>query len=172
MAKRSFFSEFTQELDPLTRLWILRILMRLKVNTRFIRRNDFADDDIATSLGLGKWVDSDTREFNPVAIRAELSAIHEKAEATCSKARPSAAMGKNIKRLAKMLELTPVDCRILEFVVLIHNDEALDNAADWIGQLTTTKVIRALARILDLPPRRVADSLSPEGVDFHPELSH
>lgn len=164
MAKRSFLSEFTQELDPLTRLWILRILIRLKVNTRFIRRNDFADDDIATSLGLGKWVDSDTREFNPVAIRAELSAIHEKAEATCSKARPSAAMAKNIKRLAKMLELTPVDCRILEFVVLIHNDEALDNVADWIGQLTTTKVIRALARILDLPPRRVADSLSPEGI--------
>ena len=164
MAKRSFFSEFNQELDPLTRLWILRILMRLKVSTRFIRRNDFLDDDIATSLGLGKWVDSDTREFNPAAVRAELSAIHEKSEATCDKARPSAAMARNIKRLAKMLELTPVDCRILVFVVLIHNDEALDNAADWIGPLTTTKVIRALARVLDLPSRRVADSLSPQGI--------
>ncbi|RYG99303.1 MAG: AAA family ATPase, partial [Alphaproteobacteria bacterium] len=164
MARRLFFSEFTEELDPLTRLWILRILVRLKVNTKFVRRSDFMDDDIATALGLGKWVDRDTREFNPAAIRAELSAIHEKAEATCDKARPSAAMAKNIKRLAKMLELTSVDCRILEFVVLIHNDEALDNAADWIGQLTTTKVIRALARILDLPPRRVADSLSPQGI--------
>ena len=164
MAKRSFFSEFNQELDPLTRLWILRILMRLKVHTRFIRRTDFLDDDIATLLGLGKWVDSDTREFNPAAIRAELSAMHERLEATCDKARPTAAMARNIKRLAKMLELTLEDCRILEFVVLIHNDEALDNAADWIGQMTTTKVIRALARILDLPPRRVADSLSPQGI--------
>ena len=75
MAKRSFFSNFNQDLDPLPRLWILRILMRLKAHTRFIRSDDFMDDDIATAIGLGKWVDSDTREFNRVAVRAELSAM-------------------------------------------------------------------------------------------------
>lgn len=164
MFKPRFFSDSNPELDPLPRLWILRILMRLKAHRRFIRRSDFADDDIATALGFGKWVDSETREFDPQAVKAELSAMHERIEATCNKARPPAAMARNIKRLAKMLELTPEDCRILEFVVLIHNEEALDNAADWLGQLTTTKVTRALARILDLPPRRVADSLSPQGI--------
>lgn len=164
MAKRSFFSNFNQDLDPLPRLWILRILMRLKAHTRFIRSDDFMDDDIATAIGLGKWVDSDTREFNRVAVRAELSAMHEKVEASCGKARPSAAMARNIKQLSRMLELTKEDCRILEFVVLIHNEEVLDNVADWLGQLTTTKVIQALARILDLPTRRVADCLSPQGL--------
>ena len=39
-------------------------------------------------------------------------------------------MKKNIKPLAKMLELTPEDCRSLELAVLIHIEEAPDNVAD------------------------------------------
>lgn len=82
---------------------------------------------------------------------AELAARHQGAEAKRASTRSPAILARNVKRLAKMLELTPVDCRVLEFAVLISNEEILDNVCDLLGHsLTTTRVIRVLSRLLDL----------------------
>lgn len=164
MPDPDFISNPDIKLSPLPRLWILRILVRLSAHRKFVRRRDFADDTIATALGFENWIDNESKTFDPNAIRARLRTLCDRAEAGRHKTRPPAVMARNVQRLANMLELTPEDCRILEFVVLIHNEEFLDNAADWLGSLTTTKAIRALARILDLPQRKVAERLSPQGI--------
>lgn len=164
MFKRGSPIDPNEALGPLPRLWVLRTLMKLKAHQRFIRRGGFVDDDIATALGLGKWLDSTVKEFDSAAVRAHLTTLHERMEAKSEKWRPPAAMARNIRQLALLLDLSPDDCRILEFAVLLHTEEALDNVTDWLGQLTTAKAARVLARILDLPPRRVADALSSQGI--------
>ncbi|HRP72767.1 MAG TPA: AAA family ATPase, partial [Luteimonas sp.] len=149
---------------PLLRLWILRILVPLKGHRKFVRRGDFADDDIAIALGFGKWIDVGRNEFDAKSIRAALVAQHAKAEHARDRARAPATLARNVKRVAKLLDLTPADCRILEFVVLLHNEDLLDNVADWLGSLVTSKVHSALARILCLPVRQVVDALAPRGI--------
>ena len=157
--------EPAQRLSPLLRLWILRLLMGMNCHRKFVRFRDFADDDIAAALGLRKFISPVSGSFDRKSVMAELAARHQGAEAKRASTRPPAILARNVKRLAKMLELTPVDCRVLEFAVLISNEEILDNVCDLLGHsLTTTRVIRVLSRLLDLPADRVAESLSPQGL--------
>ena len=155
----------TPKPNPLLRLWILRLLMRMNCHRKFVRFRDFADDDIAAALGFRKFISLVPGCFDRKGVMADLSDRYQGAEARRARTRPPAVLARNVKRLAKMLELTPVDCRVLEFAVLINNEEVLDNACDWLGHsLTTTRAIRALSRILDLPVQRVAETLSPQGL--------
>lgn len=154
-----------QRLNPLLRLWILRLLMRMNCHRKFVRFRDFADDDTAAALGFRKFISLVPGSFDRSGVMADLSARHHGAEANRARTRPPAILARNVKRLAKMLELSPEDCRVLEFAVMINNEELLDNACDWLGHsITTTQAIRALSRILDLPVRPVADALSPQGL--------
>lgn len=154
-----------RRLDPLLRLWILRLLMRMNCHRKFVRGQEFTDDDIAAALGFRKVMSLMPERFDQNSFMVDLDARFRRAEAKGAKTRPPAVLARNIKRLATMLELTPQDCRVLEFAVLINNEEVLDNACDWLGHsLTTTRVIRALSRILDLPAGRVAQALSPQGL--------
>lgn len=153
------------QIDPLIRLWVLRMLIRLKCHRRFVRRSDFMNDDLATSFGFGKYVDYEADSFDRNAILADLRAQHEHAEAKASRTRPPVTLARNVKRLAKMLELTEEDCRILEFAVLINNEDSLDNACDWLGSsVTTTSAVRSLSKILNLPIKQVSDALAPQGL--------
>ncbi len=163
MFEPGYFSNPNPKLSPLIRLWVLRILVRLHAQRRFVRSHGFENDDIAAALGFGSLVDEPGR-FDADRVRARIRAMHVRAERNVTKIQPSAVMVRNIEKLAKMLELSPADCSILAFAVLIHVEESLDNAADWLGQLSTTKMIRALARILDLPSRTVMASLGPQGI--------
>jgi transitional endoplasmic reticulum ATPase len=151
--------------NPLVRLWILRLLVRMNCYRAFVRSRDFSDDDIATALGFGRLVNLESDEFSRKTVMANLRAQHERAEAERSKARPPVILARNVKRLAKLLELTPDDCRVLEFAVVINNDATLDNACDLLGHsLSTPVMIRALSRILDLPLKRVEAVVNPNGI--------
>ena len=152
------------QIDPLIRLWVLRMLIRLKFHRRFVRRSDFMNDDLAISFGFGKYVNYEADSFDRNAILAELRAQHGHAEANAAKTRPPLMLARNVKQLAKMLELTEEDCRILEFAVLINNEDSLDNACDWLGSsVTTTSAVRSLSKILNLPIKQVSDALAPQG---------
>lgn len=153
------------KLNSLLRLWILRILVRMNGHRTFVRGRDFSDDDIASALGFGRLISLESDEFSRRTIVVNLRAQHERAETGRSKARPPAVLARNVKRLAKLLDLTPEDCRVLEFAVMINNDATLDNACDLLGHsLSTPSMIRVLARILDLPVKRVEAVVSPVGI--------
>lgn len=152
------------KLNPLLKLWVLRLLVDLNCHRQFVRAVDFSHDDIAISLGFERLVRLEST-LSRKAIVKVLRTQHARAEANSARTRPPAILSRNIGRLAKLLELTPEECRVLEFAVMINNEEVLDNAGDWLGHsLTTTGVQRALSRILDLPTRRIAEVLSPHGL--------
>mgnify|MGYP001185090188 CR=1 FL=1 len=76
------------QIDPLIRLWILRMLIRLKCHRSFVGRKDFLDDDLATALGFGKYVDLEADDFDRNEILSGLRSQHEQAEAKASRTRP------------------------------------------------------------------------------------
>lgn len=157
--------EVSQKLYPLLRLWILRLLMRMRGHRKFVSFRGLADDDIAVALGLRKHVSLVSDRFDRTGVMDELNAKHQAAEARRDRTRAPAVLARNVTRLGTMLELTPTDCRILEFAVLVNQEEMLDNACDWLGHsLSTTQVVRALSRLLELSEHRVAQSLSPQGL--------
>lgn len=149
---------------PLVRLWILRILMCAGGHSRFIRRGSTSNDDVAGALGLPTSDTDDDAPYDPTAIRRQLRTMHERAERGAAKNRLPGVMAGNLDRLAGMLGLTEADRRLLAFTCLLHVEDALDGAADTLGSINTTRVIRTLARILDLPTDAVAKALGPQGL--------
>jgi AAA+ superfamily predicted ATPase len=149
---------------PIVELWVMRMLVPLGAHRAFITRTEFSDESVAEKLGLGHWIDAPDREFDPKAIRIALRERHRQLEQSCCDITMPACLNSNIERLVSLMGLSEIDRRILEFTVLIHTDRLLDDAADLIGILTSAKVCRALAGILNLPVNAVRSALSMQGV--------
>lgn len=151
------------EIDPIVRLWLLRMLVLLGAHKEFINIDSFKCDIVAESLGLTKYVDLSRDEFDQVAVKNDLKRLHLEAERKISSLNFSGVFKKNIDRLAKLVDLDYTDCRILEFAILIHIESMLDDVADWLGKLSTRKVYKALSVILRIPEKDVIKSLSVTG---------
>lgn len=159
--RRSRPASNSTDIEPIVHLWLLRILVRLSGHRHFVHRESFEDDSIAEALGLGHWVKPDEREFQPRMVLAELRKLHRQAEDEGRvKARVPKYLSDNIRRLSDLVGLSQTDCRILEFAVLINSERALDDAANWLGTLSSAKVFQALAVILDLPESSIRGALN------------
>lgn len=150
--------------SPLIRLWILRILVCAGGHDRFVRRHELGNADVAQALGLPTSEDDEGTAYDSTAARRRLRAMHARAERSADKVRLPRVMSGNVERLTAMLGLTEADRRLLAFTCLLHVDDALDGATVMLGGINTARVIRTLARVLDLPTDAVARSLGPQGL--------
>ncbi len=171
-------------LDPISRLWMLRILVLLRGDQKFIQTNGFRDDAIAVAIDLGHWVDpsqsevpdflrrsqksanadGDNPEFDVKRVFNELKQLHRRAEQLWPNISVPAILGDNVTRLSKLVGLGTNDCRILEFAIAIHCERLLKETADLLGELSSSKLFYALSVILDLPEAEVQRSLAPQGI--------
>ena len=165
------------EPDSIIHLWILRILMLLGGHREFIHSHGFNDDTLAQTLGLKSWIDSSEcalaiprflqpqgsdesdSDFNVKKVLSDLRRLHQQAEKKARTAIPP-CLQHNIRQLTVLVGLSQTDCRLLEFAVLINNERLLDNSADWLGQLSTVKLLHVLSVILGLPESEIRISLS------------
>ncbi len=161
---RSLIRSIEPDVAPIVRLWILRMLVPLGAHRAFIRRHDFGNDAIANIMGLGRWVEPSSRDFDARAARCLLFRRHQTAERGSKSLTVQACLSGNMQRLQQLVGLSEVDYRILEFAVLIHTERLLDDVADFLGAISTNKVIHALSVVLDLPERDIRASLSPQGI--------
>ncbi len=160
----------SSDIEPIIHLWVLRILVVLGGHAGLVDRFEFNDDALAERIGLGRWVSLSPPDFDRRKVQADLSALHRRAEQKQRSAMVGPLLRRNIERLATLVSLSDAACRILEFAVLIHNESLLNDAADYLGQLSTLKVCRALAVILNLPETEVRASLSTHGLLAHSGL--
>jgi hypothetical protein len=151
------------DLPPLIRLWMLRILVTMNAHRQFIDEHGFSNDAVASALGLGHWIDPDDREFQPKEVRKELRQLHARAERELRGALAPAHVRANIARLEPLAGLSEVDARVLEFAVLIRSERLLEDTADWLGYLSSQKVIDVLAILLGIAPQEVRSSLGANG---------
>ena len=155
-----------QKLSPIVHLWLLRLLVPLGCQRVFIDRHDFRDNAVADIVGLGDWIDSEFREFKPKAVRLELRQIHKDAEQKWRDAELPSSLRGNIARLSKLVGLSDTDCRILEFAAMIQNEQVLNDAADWLGQLSSVKMFHALSVLLAIPESAIRSSLSAQSLSL------
>ncbi len=151
-------------LSPIVRLWILRLLFQLGLHRHFILKHDFNSDALAEALDLHEWIQPGPKEFNVLAVRRQVRNLYEAMEANASAITVPDQLADNIARLQTLIGLSHIDCRILEFAVLIHSERLLDDLADCLGNLSTAKVCHVLSVVLDVPERDVRAALSTQGI--------
>lgn len=165
MARRLSCHTATEgDIDPVIRLWLLRILVPLGGYRQFLCPHGFNNDALAEAIGLRHWLDPSRNDFDQKAVLSELRLLHQQAERQWAKAPLPARLRRNVGQISALVGLNTVDCRILEFAVTIHNERLLDDTADYLGQLSSVKVFHALSVILNLPEREVRASLGRDGI--------
>ncbi|MEW6558954.1 MAG: ATP-binding protein [Pseudomonadota bacterium] len=169
MRRHSDFDEKIQgfsgePLTPIVQLWVLRILVRLEGLERLLRES-LSVHPLLESLGV-RLADIDDDETQPRlqrTLKRQLKPLWERAERNAGKSAVPAALADNVGRLADLVHLSDAECRILEFVCLLHTVRELDDTADALGSLTTSKVLTLLPHILGLTADAVKQALSPKG---------
>jgi len=152
------------DVPALVRLWLLRLLVPLGGHREFIYENGFRNDALAEALGLAESADPFGSDLNPKAVRTKLRQLHTAAERKARTAVAPACLGANVARLSRLVGMSEVDCRVLEFTVLIQTERLLDDTADLIGQLTSLKTSHVLSVLLDLPEPEIRTALNPQGL--------
>ena len=149
---------------PIVQLWILRILIKSDGYRTFITEHGFANDALAEILGLGQWIDPETKDFDLKAVRIALRKRHENAERELDGERSPDYLGANLVRIAALVGLSDTDCRVLEFATMIQHEQLLDDAADYLGHLSSAKTVSVLALILNLPEAELRACLGVNGI--------
>lgn len=186
--RRSQSFEGQDDTPAVFRLWLLRLLVPLGGQREFIQPHGFNSDAIAIVIGLGHWIDTeidlwpDTPDqqdrigvrdedgerlpgsYDPKRVRAELRRLHRDAEGAKQGLRLPRALRTNLDRLAALVGLSPLDVRVLEFTVMIHSDGLLLEASEWIGHLSTGKLVHSMAVVLDVPEDLLRDALATKSV--------
>ncbi|MBU0500549.1 MAG: AAA family ATPase [Gammaproteobacteria bacterium] len=159
---RRRFKTPSQGIEPIVRLWLLRMLVPLEAHRGFVDSDELHSDALAREIGLGDWVDG-SKAFDYDGIRAELRQRHQEAEDDQANAPLPPILRKNIERFAKLVGLSVADRQILAFAVFIHSEEMLDDVGGWLGGLSTLKLCQVLAVLLDLTKKAVEAALAPQG---------
>lgn len=148
-------------LEPVVRLWMLRVLVAMRGLRRFIRESP-AEERVLQNLG----VDVEPLLGQPVEGRLaiamkSLQPLWEQAEQ--HPATLPTRLAANLDQLASLLGLNDVEAEIVGFAVLLQTVGDLDDVVDALGYLSAAKVYRVLARILGLPEASVKTALQPSG---------
>lgn len=164
--RRIRYSGHCTQLDSIVVLWLLRMLVPLEGQREFLHANGFSNDSLAETLGLGHWIDPEKGDFDLKAVRSELRSLHQKAEKQSTNAVMTLppCLQHNVAQLSALVGLSPTDCRVLEFAVTLNNERLLDDTADWLGPLSSSKVFHALSIILAIPEHDIRRSLSAQGI--------
>lgn len=146
--------------DPLVRLWLLRIIVPLGGHRDFLDGRGFSHDVLAHAFGISQYVESNDK----TAALTHLRHLHQQAEQQADTLMLPLLLQENLRRLSSVVELSNRDTAILAFTVMLQSERLLDDAADWLGNLSSVKLFRSLSIILDLPESDVRQALAVDGV--------
>lgn len=159
-----YSSRSTNEITPLVRLWLLRLLVPLNLHGSLIQKENFSNDLIAEKIGLAEQTDVPDVDYNPKDLRAKLRKLHQEAEHDLISEKPPEYLVKNMAKLRSLVNLSETDCRIVEFAVMLRTDSFLQETSDWLGEVTSAKVINTLSVVLGLPESEVRASLNGKAI--------
>jgi len=153
--------ELDQDVTEKITFWILKIIIEMGGHKRFIDSdNDFEHEDMATYLGLEKYVEFDFDDFNRteplLLLKKRLKALRKKAPFSSSD-----LLRQNIEKLSELILLTPYEKQVLEFVILLKQYDMLENALGMLGgELNTSRAKRILNILLEIPIEAINEMFS------------
>ncbi|MGH8279999.1 MAG: AAA family ATPase [Gammaproteobacteria bacterium] len=137
-------------------LWALRILVRLHGVQRF-KSSIMDEEEFLRIVGVGDYEETPPLRKLKRLLRRRLAVFEARAP------RRLGVLRKNLRMLAPSLKLTPTDCAILAFSVILCQTGWLQEAASSLGELDTRGMEPALATILALPERDIHAALASTG---------
>ena len=155
-------SKLDSEIPPFIRLWLLRILVPLGGHRKFIQSTGFYDDDLAEALDLGGWIEPTDGEFDSSGARSELRRLYRTAETRHLPDGKPILLHGNLERLGEIVGLDAASRQILEFVILMETDWALNSVAGMIEGVSGLEAIKVLSVILNLPDAEVKRAVGPQ----------
>ncbi len=161
MPHRRFLRTGTDETPDLVKLWVLRLLVPLGGSRKFIKQFGIQGDALADILGLHDWDGDSATEYRKA--HAHLRQAHLAAEQELRAATSPEELSWNVAQLARLLDLSPTDCKVLEFAVFLHSEPLLAEAADLLGALPSAKAFRVVSVVLDIPESEIRCALSGQG---------
>ena len=177
MHRRNSFNKTwdSTRVEPPVRLWLLRLLVPMGVGKNsFSTGNKFDYElgeyffhSLAEAFDTEKeWYTKSNNRIDPKKAYNCLHKLYVTEEKNPGKAKAPRILAANVERLSKVAGLSPTDCRILEFAVLLYSDEMLDEVCSQFGELTLAKLFRVLSKLLDLPVTDIRRALSKKGSLF------
>jgi transitional endoplasmic reticulum ATPase len=150
-----------QDLPNIVRYWILRLLVELKVDQHFIKRHGFRDDDIASQIGLGEYVNDDfDSDIEPTKMRKILRKMYRDAQRNPGTV--PEVLTANVERIADLVNLNPVESRLFEFAILMRAYPALKEMCEKPSNLRRKQLADRMATLLDLPRQATWDAFQPD----------
>lgn len=152
------------EVEPIVLLWVMRVLVPLGAHRTLLKdAHCLLDEALAEAVGLAQWFDPACEDFNVNTVRAELLTRHQEIEAQYGHVSVPETLRANVEGVASLVGLDATACRVLEFAVMLHSERLLDEVSELLGQLSTSKVWRALSVILDESEKNIRVALGSEG---------
>ena len=147
----------SQNLPDLYRLWLLRMLVPLGAHRCWLTKVGINDDNIALALGLEHWLDYSCQDFDREARLKELRQLHTEFETASISREVPEILAENVAHLARILNLEPAECRVLEFAIVLHDCTILGELDFPNRSTSSASLIIKIATILDLPEHVVRE---------------
>ncbi|OYZ56390.1 MAG: AAA family ATPase, partial [Sulfuricurvum sp. 24-42-5] len=138
--------------------WMLTMIVKLGGHKEFISDRHMSYDDLIEFFGLESYRDDYDRDDRPVIIKA-LNDLKHTIDAINPKT-SCVILEKNINKLCKIIELTPVEIDVFRFCIYLHYYELLENAARLLNDMTSDKFEYCLSVILGHPRKVVKEVFS------------
>jgi len=140
--------------------WILRILFRLGAHKQFITQHGISSQSLADYLHLTYEHSFSFSQQDQHLLLRELRKYYQDVEQHNSLTQNSIFQSA-VNRFATRIGLNSAEKSILEFTLQLHQERLLDDVTEWLGPLTSAKVYRVLAVILDMTEIDIRDALGP-----------
>ena len=157
-------------MEPLVQLWLLRLLIRRGLFKKHYcnNRSHYSDDELVFSLADTFAIDMEScmledDDIDYKEVLKRLEKLYVNAEKKSKLATTPKCLAGNVRCLSALAGLSATDCRILEFAILIHTEEALEKVSALLGDLVSKQVFNVLSVLLDLPQPEVRNSLGKKG---------
>ena len=173
--KKNYLEEPT---PAVVRLWALRFIVKLGA-WKVVFNKHHLNRDMLARLGVKGQFDRPLSRGDIRNIQEMLENELRKAEKRKKQAKIPKILAANSRRLAELIGLRPNDRRLLEFFVLLHTEETLEETFDSVSDWSTNRLSKALSKILNIPLAEVRKSLRSRGhlfssgvlnMDSHPRM--
>ena len=138
----------------------LRLMIKLQGHRQLLSRHGIEDEEVARSLGLGEWLDTDT--YDRQNLQRQLRRNADRFAEAGYKLDYPEPLGANLKALARMLGLNTVDFQVLGLCALVHSDSLLSRCIGLYGGIDNRRLVSTLGLLLQLPARDIQMALSKE----------
>ncbi len=150
------------EYKDIVTIWMLKAMLKLDCHRNFINTKDcsFSQNEIASFLGLGHFIDVGKKRFKKELIMEAMRSKYEKLTSD-KPIHKKTTLDKNTDKMSEMLGLETQEATILKFVVLLLHVTILDQTLSLARfEFKSRQIIQAISILLDIPYTRTREILS------------